>query len=55
MAEFDWSLKSCSVADVLRLVHAAHLVAQLLAVVVEQGVGDRLQIAGDDRVELVAA
>ena len=35
------------------LVQAAHLVAELLAVVVDQRVGHRLQVAGDDLVELV--
>ena len=35
------------------LVQAAHLVAELLAVVVDQRVGHRLQVAGDDLVEVV--
>ena len=34
-------------------IQSAHLVAELLAVVVDQGVGHRLQIAGDDLIELV--
>src|SRR3954452_9475324 len=35
------------------LVQPAHLVAQLLTIVVEEGVGDRLQIAGDYLVKVV--
>ena len=36
-----------------RLLQPPHRIAELLAVVVDQRVGDRLQVAGEDLIELV--